>query len=53
MPVKVAVSVGLGQSGALAGKAVQAQKRVSVTAAVGRQVNKRNCLCLRAHQFEI
>ncbi|KAG7667436.1 hypothetical protein Ndes2526B_g02023 [Nannochloris sp. 'desiccata'] len=41
MSAKASVSVGLGQSGVMAGKALHAQKRVAVNAAVGRQTSVR------------
>jgi hypothetical protein len=53
MNANLAASVGLGQSAALAGKAVQAQKRVAVNAAIGRQVNRQTVFVLGRHQFEI
>lgn len=53
MSAKASVSVGLGQSGVMAGKALHAQKRVAVNAAVGRQVSRQTVFVSGCHQFEI
>jgi hypothetical protein len=53
MYAKPALSVGLGQSGIMAGKAVQAQNHVTINAAVGRQVSRETVSVFGCHHFEI
>jgi len=47
MSAKPAVSVGLGQSGIMAGKAVQAQKRIANNVSIGRQVSRQTVFGFR------